>query len=379
VSALPSRAELDAVAARFFDVGKRLVAPSVVARDRAASFDRALWRALADAGLFRLEGVARRGQALEALVRGSLDLGLAVTACAHFVAIAVVEQHGSDEQKRAWLPKLEDGTWLAGCANAEPGAGTDLMGLKSRAREREGGFALSSRKWSVTNVGACDFALVSARLEGAPAREAMNIFGVETAGARRWMRLRSDLTGLRTSPTGSLLAWRAPLPPHALVGGRGAGVKLFRLMFSEERVTTGFLYLGALKACLERGVRHAEQRRQFGQPIGKNQYVQEKLVRMRVAAELLEAQLWRTLERMAAGDDVHASLSVVKVHGIEAAIDAAQDLVRLLGSLGVSVDEPAERLLRDLLGLSILGGTVELHKIVIYDETVRALSPTTPR
>jgi len=145
-------------------------------------------------------------------------------------------------------------------------------------------------------------------------------------------------------------------------------VRLFRRMFSEERVTTGFLYLGSLKASRDRALLHAESRRQFGQPIGRNQYVQEKIVRMQVAIDLLEAHLWRVAKDHAAGVDVHGALSVIKVFGIEAALQAAQDLVRLLGSRGVSVDEPAERAVRDLLGLSILGGTVELMKMIIYDE-----------
>jgi hypothetical protein len=82
------------------------------------------------------------------------------------------------------------------------------------------------------------------------------------------------------------------------------------------------------------------------------------------------------VRREAAGVDVHASLSAIKVHGIEAATTAAMDLVKLLGSRGVSRDEPAERMVRDLMGLAILGGTVELQKIVIYNEMTRELAKT---
>lgn len=366
-----SESERDALRAHYVDVGRALVAPSVAERDRAGRFDRFVWKALAKAGVFGEEGIARRAVAVEGLAAGSTDAGLVVSICAHFVVVAVVEAAGTAAQKEAWLPKLRDGTWLAACANAEPGAGTDLMGLKSRARSHDGHFAISSRKRSVTNLGACDFALVSARLEGVSARESVNIFGVETDGPRRFMRRRLDLSGLRTSPTGSLLLHRAPLSSTSLVGARGDGVALFRKMFSEERVTTGFLYLGLLKACLARGMAWAETREQFGQAIGRNQYVQEKLVRMRMAIELLEAQLWRTVVAYERGDDVHASLSVVKIFGVESATTAAMDLVRLMGSRGVSQDEPAERMVRDLMALSILGGTIELQKIVIYNETAK--------
>lgn len=371
----------DKIRERFRDVGRTLIAPSARQRDIDRRFDRQIWRTLGDTGLFRKASLVDRAAALEGLAEGSCDLGLAVSVCAHLVVVAVLERFGTRSQKERVLPRLVDGSWVGACANAEPGAGTDVMGLKARAvRAPDGdGFLLSARKRSVTNLGEADVALVSARLQGVPAKEAVNVFLVETrratgTPARVHMRARDDLAALRTSPTGSLLAWRAPLPIDSLVGERGSGVALFRFMFSEERVTTGFLYLGALRACLARALTHAEQRRQFGQPIGKNQYVQDKIVKMRVAAELLEAHLLFALARMENGEDVHASLSVTKIHGIESALDAAQDLVRLLGSRGVSVDEPAERLLRDLLGLSILGGTVELQKIVVYNESVRALT-----
>ncbi len=375
--------EISALRERFRALGQRL-APGVAARDQAGQFDRAVWQELADAGLFRLQGVARRAVAIEAFAEGSLDLGVAVSVAAHFVVVAVLETHGSDAQRARWLPPLTDGRWLAACANAERGAGTDLMAIASRARADDGHLWLSARKHSVTNLGACDFALVSARLQGVAAAKAVNVYGVETNGPRRQMRLRRDLSGLRTSPTGRLVMHRAPVDDDAQVGATGAGVALFRAMFSEERITTGFIYLGALKAALAMGLDHAERRRQFGQPIGRNQYVQEKLVKMQVAIELLEGLLWRAVdahERVGRGDDdvdievaagLHATLSVVKVHGIDAAITAASDLIRLLGARGLSTSMPAERLLRDLMGLSILGGTVELQKIVIYNEMARA-------
>ena len=368
-------ARRQALRSRFVEVGQRLVAPSTSSRDRASSFDRGLWRQLGDEGLFALPTLAERAVAVEGLALGSLDLGLSVSVCAHFVVVSVLESEGTPAQRQRWLPGLCDGSLVAACANAEAAAGTDLMGLKSRARIVDTGsddddddILLSARKRSVTNLGACDVALVSARVLEVPAKEAVNVFVVDAHGPRVRQRLRDDLSGLRTSPTGSLVAWRAPIGRQARIGARGDGVRLFKKMFSDERITTGFLYLGSLKACRDRALLHAEGRRQFGQPIGRNQYVQEKIVRMQVAIDLLEAHLWRVVGDHGAGVDVHGALSVSKIFGLEAALQAAQDLVRLLGSRGLSTDEPAERLVRDLLGLSILGGTVELMKMIVYDE-----------
>lgn len=357
---------------RFYEVGVRLVRPSAGQRDRACGWDRGLWREVSATGIFAIDGTLARAEALEGLAAGSLDLGFSISVCAHLVAIEALERFGTAQQTQQLLPRLRSGTVLAACANAEPRAGTDLMGMQSRAARAGDGFVLSARKRSITNVGAADIALVSARVDGAPPGQAVNIFVVECAGARTYTRPRQDLMGLRTSPTGTLLCHRAPLPGAALLGRLGAGFEIFRMMFSAERLYTGHLYLAAIRACRERGLDFAETRVQFGAPIGKNQYVQEKIVKMRVAEELLAAHLHSTATRYAGGEDVFGSLSIVKTFGIEKAIEAAQDLVRLLGARGLSTDEPAERLLRDLLGLSILGGTVELQKIVIYNEAARA-------
>jgi GNAT superfamily N-acetyltransferase len=159
----------------------------------------------------------------------------------------------------------------------------------------------------------------------------------------------------------------------------GQGLDLFRQMFAQERLYTGVLYLAALRLCLRRALEHAETRHQFGRPIGRNQYVQERVVRTRVAEELLACLLADLAPAVDRGDDVSDRLAVVKIHGIEAALEASADLMRLLGGRGMRQDEPAGKLHRDLLALSILGGTVELQKIVLYQELAKRVPAEPPR
>jgi GNAT superfamily N-acetyltransferase len=146
-------------------------------------------------------------------------------------------------------------------------------------------------------------------------------------------------------------------------------------MFVQERLFTGVLYLSALHVCVERALEHAETRQQFGRAIGRNQYVQERVIRMRVGEQLLRSLMHELLDAVERGEDVSEQLSMVKVYGIEAAIAASESLMRLLGGRGMSKQESAEKYHRDLLALSVLGGTVELHKMVIYQELARRLAP----
>jgi isovaleryl-CoA dehydrogenase len=371
----------------FREVGRKAVQPGVRHHDDYHAFDREAWRRVADAGLFRLmvpETLGGTGgslqdwaAAIQGLAAGSGDLGFCVSAVAHSILVHLVATAGNAHQQSAFLPKLISGEWVGAVANAEPGAGTDVMALQSQARPEGDGYSLTAHKRSITNVGAADLVLVSVRVEGVDPKAAVNLILVETDGAGIRITPYTDLMGLRTSPTGDLTLEGTTVTTACRLGELGDGVRFFRQVFALERLLIGYLYLASLQRSLLRAVQHAETREQFGSPIGRNQYVQDKIVRMRIAGQMLATHLAATLAGYLQGEAVADSLSIIKAYGLEAAIQAAQDLMRLLGGRGLRKQEMAEKDLRDLLSLAILGGTVELQKIVIYNETVRQLAAST--
>jgi isovaleryl-CoA dehydrogenase len=356
----------------------------------APGFDRAAFRWLGDEGLFRValepsqepskggEGLSGVVHALAGFAAGSGDLGLATSLLAHFVCVRLLARAGTEAQRALYLPRLLSGEWVGAVANTEPRAGTDILALRARVLPTPEGPRLDARKCSITNVGPANLAIVSARLAGVPPAHAVNLFLLETARPGVHLRQVKDLTGLATSATGNLIARRVMLPADARLGELGDGVRLFRTTFTEERLLTGVLYLAAVRRCLERGMAHAQSRRTFGEPLGRHQYIQERLVRMRVAEETLEALLDSALGGLSRGEDVFGTLSIIKLHGVETAVDAAQGLIRVLGGKGLRKSEGAEGMLRDLLCLSVFGGTVELHKVVLYNETVKARGRVRP-
>jgi alkylation response protein AidB-like acyl-CoA dehydrogenase/GNAT superfamily N-acetyltransferase len=371
---------------RFRQFGAAEIRPGVRRHDDEHLLDRRGWKRLGEMDFFRLpirtalgglgHGLHDYAAALEGVAEGSSDLGFSVSAVAHMVCLMVLQEFGSAEQHRLYLPRLLSGEWIGAVANAEPQAGTNLMAIASQATRAGDGFELSAEKQCITNIGVADLALVSARLRDVPARQEVNVFLVETAATNVEHRPLLNLEGLRTSCTGDLRMRRATLSPHGLLGPVGAGLEIFRSMFVQERLFTGVLYLSALHVCTARALEHAETRQQFGRPIGRNQHVQERIVRMRVGEQLLRSLLHELLDAVERGEDVSEQLSMVKVHGIESAIAASEGLMRLLGGRGMSKQEMAEKYHRDLLALSVLGGTVELHKMVIYQELARrAASP----
>lgn len=368
---------------RYRRLAEREIRPGVRRHDDDHQFDRASWRKLAQADFCRVPvrrelgglglGLPAYAAALEGVADGSGDLAFTVSAVAHMVCLMVLETFGSPVQHQIYLPRLLSGEWIGAVANAEAQAGTNLMAIAAQARRTPDGFELTADKLCITNVGVADLAVCSARLPDAPARKEVNIFVVETAAAGVATMTRNNLAGLRSSCTGDLGARAARLPDHSLLGGIGRGLEIFAAMFTQDRLFTGVLYLSALHACVQRAVEHAETRLQFGRLIGRNQYVQDKIIRMRVAEELLDCLLHSLLGAVERGENVSEQLSLVKVHGIEAALTASADLMRLLGGRGMERSELAEKYHRDLLALSVLGGTVELHKMVSYGELSRRI------
>jgi isovaleryl-CoA dehydrogenase len=362
--------------ARFKALGASRIAPRSLAHDELHQLDREAWAAVAEEGLFRLAIPRSRGgdggdlselnAAIHGLALGSLDLGFAIAAVAHMCCTATFARFGQDPAWARHGEALMSGRAIGAVANAEPRAGTDITALRTRAMKTTRGWILDGRKRSITNVGAAELILCSARVTDAPPKRAINVFLVSTADSGVLSRSIDDLMGLRTSPTGSLLLRHAQTSDDALLGGLGAGIEIFRYVFSLERLLTASLYLAALDSCQQRALDHLAKRQLEGRSLSQHQYIQDHVVGMHVSSVLLAPAIDRAIEAFERGDDVFGALSALKVFGVDAALTASQRLVRLLGSRGFTKAEPAERMVRDLLGLSILGGTVELQKMVIF-------------
>lgn len=355
---------------RYRDAARELVNPGMLGHDARGTFDREAFQRLGAMGLYELGAEGARGlpallAALEGLSTGCDDAGFTVSIVAHAgVAIPVLAAMGDAEARRTLLPRLVSGEALGAVANAEPGGGTNVFGVRSRARPHEGGFLLSARKRSITNVGEAGILLVSARRTDVPAPRNLAAFALDARAPGCHQRPGKARMGLCTSPTGDLVARNVELPRSALLGD---GVELFRRCFALERLAVGALHVGTLRRALRRALDHLERR----PALGAHQYVQQRVVALRTSLAFTEALLFRVRLQALAGEACEAELSVLKGQGAEWAAAAAGDVVRLLGARGYEVAAGAEKDARDMVGLTLLGGTAELHKGVVFSATVK--------
>jgi alkylation response protein AidB-like acyl-CoA dehydrogenase len=346
-------------------------------RDRDGAFPRELWNQCAAFGLLGLPVPAEfggQGQdlltttiAMEALGWGCRDNGLVFSLNAQMWAVEMPLVHyGDDGQKRAWLPKLVSGAAIGAHAITEPGAGSDVFALASRAVKTGGGYVLNGVKTFSTNAPIADLALAFAYLEresGKP--KALTAFLVPrgTKGATFGPPIQK--MGLRTSPMGDIAFEDCFVPDAARLGPEGAGMKIFNSAMEWERACIFAGHLGAMERLIDDCIAYAKGRRQFGQPIAKFESVADRIADMKVALEAGRYLLYRVGWLTDRGRSAVMEAAMAKLFVSETHKQAALDALQLYGGYGYMKEYPIEREVRDALSGTLYSGTSEMQRKII--------------
>ena len=353
-------------------------------RDAEAVFPRDCWQKCADFGLLGLPVPVEfggQGQdlltttvAMEALGRGCRDNGLVFSLNAQMWACEMpILHYGTEEQKRAWLPKLVSGEAIGAHAITEPGSGSDVFSLATRAEriEAPGGsgtsYRLTGTKTFSTNAPVADVALAFAYLER-PAegkRKALTAFLVprETPGTTFSKPIQK--MGLRTSPMGEVIFEGCVVAESQRLGPEGAGMAIFNSAMEWERACIFAGHLGAMERLLEDCIAYARQRRQFGQPIAKFESVADRIAGMKVAIEAGRYLLYRVGWLKDRGKNAVLEAAVAKLFVSETHVQAARDALQIHGGYGYMKEYPIEREMRDALAGTLYSGTSEMQRKII--------------
>jgi alkylation response protein AidB-like acyl-CoA dehydrogenase len=346
-------------------------------RDREHRFSHELWR---KCGAKRLQGLlvpadyGGRGLdplsavvALEALGYGCHDGGLAFAICAHLLACAVpIWKHGSEEQKRRYLPGLSDGTLIAANAMTEPGSGSDAFALATRAEPDGDGFRLTGSKTFTSNGPVADLLVTyAATAPGKGYYGGVTAFLVPrtTPGCRTGQTF--DKMGLRTCPLGEVVFDGAYVPADAVLGRVGGGGSIFAESMDWERVCLVAVHVGTMERLVERAIKHARTRKAFGQAIGKFQGVSHRIVDMKVRLEAARLLTYRAASRLGRCRDVALDASITKLFVSESLVATALDAVRTFGASGVLAEHEVERALRDAVASTVYSGTSEIQRNIV--------------
>jgi isovaleryl-CoA dehydrogenase len=356
------------------EFARRDVAPRAAAIDAAQSFPAESWAQAAELGLLGATappeyGGAGLGLAELCIVGEELAAACLSTAATVLhqadMVVGRLARHGSEEQKRRWLPGLIDGSVVGCLAMTEPEAGSDVMSMRTRAERVDGGWRLNGTKTFITNGPVADLALVYARTGGTDDRR-LGLFAIPTDAPGFARGRKFSKMGWRGSPTGELILDECVVGDEALVGGPEQGREILLAGLDSERVLMAAESVGLAQGALEAALAYARERRQFGRPIGEFQLIGGKLADMYTETEAARALTWTALARVEADDAGARELaSAAKLLAGDVAMRVTTDAVQVLGGYGYIDEFPVERYMRDAKLMQIGGGTAEIQRFII--------------
>jgi alkylation response protein AidB-like acyl-CoA dehydrogenase len=374
--ALTSEQEL--FRSQIIEFARRRLNQGVVDRDAKAEFDRAGFEACGEMGLLGLPVPERYGGlgldvtssmvAMEALGYGADDQGLAFAINTQLWTCEVPILHfGTDAQKERYLPRLCSGEIIGGHASTEPNAGSDVFAMETRAEKIEADrWRLSGSKTFVTNAPIADVLIIFARTEQAKGfGGGITAFLVEKGTPGFTIGQPLHKMGLRTSPIAEVTLDEVVVHDDQRLGKVGAGAALFSAEMEWERSCLFACHLGAMERQLEKTIRHAQERAQFGQAIGKFQSVSHRIANMKLRIELGRQMLYKVAWLKDRGQRAVLEAAIAKLYVSEAYVQSSLDAVTIHGGYGYCAEYEVERMLRDSVGSVIYSGTSDVQRNII--------------
>ena len=304
--------------------------------------------------------------ALERLGYACRDNGLVFSINAHIWTAAMpIVAFGTAEQKSRFLPGLCAGERIGGNAISEPGSGSDAYALRTTARKQGDRYLLDGSKIFVTNGPVADVLVVFATVDRAKGAGGVTAFLVEKGSPGLSIARSLDKMGMRTSPMAEVFFADCEVPETNRLGAEGAGMSLFMHAMNWERGCILASAVGSMQRLLETSIRYAQERRQFGQPIGKFQLVASKIVDMKLRLETSRQLLYYGAWRRSLGRSAVMEAAMAKLYISDCWVKSCEDALQIHGGYGYMTEYEVERELRDAIGSRIYSGTNEIQRSII--------------
>ncbi len=365
------------------DFVERHVATTVMERDNSKEFPMTIVKQLGEMGMLGIYHPEQYGGAgfdtlsfclaIEEIARW--DASLALTVASHsslgtgHIAIA-----GNHDQKLKYMPELCSGEKLGAWCLTEPGSGSDASGMKTTAVEDGDHWILNGSKIFITQGSVGDTYVVLAKTDADKGTKGISAFIVE----KEWAGVKSGpgmhKLGMNSSDTTEVIFENVKVPAENLLGEEGMGFIDTMKVLDGGRVGIAALSVGIARGSFEESLKYSQERKQFGKPIGDNQYIEGKLVDMATEIDAARLLVWRAATLKDQGKSYTTEASMAKLFASELSVKAALEAVQIHGGYGYTKEYHVERFLRDSKLMTIGEGTSEVQRLVIARELKKTLS-----
>jgi isovaleryl-CoA dehydrogenase len=367
----------DAIRETVRDFAQSEIAPRAEEIDRSNQFPIDLWPRMGALGLHGITveeeyggsglGYLEHVVAMEEVSRASASVGLSYGAHSN-LCVNQIRRNGTEAQKRKYLPGLISGEHVGALAMSEPGAGSDVVSMKTRAEKRGDAYVLNGSKMWITNGPVAQTLVVYAKTDPDAGPRGITAFMIEKGMKGFSTAQKLDKLGMRGSDTCELVFEDCEVPAENVLGEVGRGAKILMSGLDYERAVLAAGPLGIMQACMDVAMPYVHERKQFGEPIGRFQLVQGKIADMYVTMNACKAYVYAVAKACDRGETTREDAAGAILYAAEKATQVALDAIQLLGGNGYINDYPTGRLLRDAKLYEIGAGTSEIRRMLIGRE-----------
>ena len=352
------------------------IAPRVSEWEEAREFPRELFQRCGELGFLGLKFPEEYGGQggthlhdavwVEELARSGASGGVGAGLNAHAsIAMPPVFNFGTEEQRRRWIVPGIKGEKVGALGITEPGAGSDVAGIRTFARRVDGGYVVNGAKTFITNGVRADFLVCACKTTEAGGHGGISFLVLEREMPGYEVTAKLEKLGWHSSDTGELSFTDVEVPAENLLGTENGGFALIMANFAWERLLMAIGAIGAMQRVIEATITYAGEREAFGRPIGSFQAIRHKVAEMAMSAEAARALTYNALRLFHEGQECIREVTMAKLLTQRALVEICDEALQIHGGYGYMREYGIERALRDARLGPIGGGTDEIMKEIL--------------